>query len=245
MKNRIFSLDNPKAIKAREFGYLNAIQYMAPARLAGVGNLCGNESKGCVQLCLGEHSGAAVYYPSVIQSRIEKARRFMKSRAEYMQDIIKAIEAAKRVADKAGLKLCVRLNGSTDLAWEGLKDKDGLTIIERFGDVQFTDYTKSVKRALAHANGKFPRNYALCFSRSENNESQCIEVLKAGGTVSAVFEHKPELWLGFPVLDGDSHDLRHLDPPGFVVALSPKGHKAKKDRSGFVIRNASQERIAA
>ena len=30
---------------------------------------------------------------------------------------------------------------------------------------------------------------------------------------------------------------RFLDPKGVIVGLSPKGHKAKKDTSGFVIRN--------
>ena len=70
MRNRIFSTDSPKAIKADKYGYLNAIHYMAPADLAGVGNLCPFLSTGCKALCLGAHSGAATYYPSVLQSRI-------------------------------------------------------------------------------------------------------------------------------------------------------------------------------
>jgi hypothetical protein len=235
MKNRIFSSDNPKAIKAKEFGWINAIHYMAPARLAGVGNLRGDASKGCINLCLGQHSGAAVYYPSVIQSRIEKARRFMKDRAAYFRDMIRAIKAEIRKAQRAGVKLCVRPNGSTDLAFEAIKDGEGMTIVERFPDVQFTDYTKSVKRALAHAAGKFPRNYCLTFSHSETNLSDCLRVLAAGGNVAVVFRNKPESWHGFPVIDGDVHDLRHLDPRGVVVALSPKGNRAKKDKSGFVL----------
>ena len=35
---QFFSLDSPKAIKARAFGYMNAINYMAPASTAGVGD---------------------------------------------------------------------------------------------------------------------------------------------------------------------------------------------------------------
>ena len=46
-----------------------------------------------------------------------------------------------------------------------------------------------------------------------------------------------ETYLGHPVINGDEHDLRFLDPKGVIVGLSPKGHKAKKDTSGFVIRN--------
>lgn len=235
MKNRIFSSDNPKAIKARQYGYMNAIHYMAPASLAGVGNLCPSASQGCIDLCLGQHSGAATYYPSVIQSRIAKARRFMKERHAYLSDMARAIQSEIRKAKRNGLRLCVRPNGSTDIAFEAIRDKDGKTLIERFPDIQFTDYTKSVKRALAFAAGKMPANYSLTFSRSETNETDCIRVLQAGGNVAVVFRNKPDNWHGFSVIDGDEHDLRHLDPRGVVVALSPKGAKARKDKSGFVL----------
>ena len=237
MQNRIFSVDNPKAAKAKDYGYLNAIHYMAPHKLAGVGNLCGDASAGCIALCLGQHSGAAVYYPSVIQSRIAKARRFMKSRAAYMRDMASAINAAYRKAQREGLLLCVRPNGSTDLAWEGLKGDNGLSLVAAFPEIQFTDYTKSFKRAMAHASGKLPANYHLTFSHSETNAAQCMQVLAAGGNVAVVFAGGlPDSWNGFPVINGDLHDLRHLDPRGVVVGLSPKGPKAKRDKSGFVVR---------
>lgn len=238
MQNRIFSLDNPKAAKAQGFGWLNAIHYMAPAKLAGVGNLCPDASEGCKALCLGEHSGAAVYYPSVLQSRIEKARRFMKDRKSYFVDMVRAINSAKRKAEAEGFKLCVRLNGSTDIAFESIKATGETSLVDAFPEIQFTDYTKSFKRALSHAQGKTPRNLHLTFSRSETNEAQCLEILRAGGNVSVVFSgERPATWHGFPVIDGDQHDLRHLDPKGCVVGLSPKGHKAKRDKSGFVVQS--------
>ena len=71
---RFFSVDSPKAVKAQYYGWLNAINYMAPHRLAGVGNLCPNASAGCIALCLGEHSGNAALYPAVLKSRIAKAQ---------------------------------------------------------------------------------------------------------------------------------------------------------------------------
>ena len=237
MQNRIFSVDNPKAAKAQSYGWLNAIHYMAPHKLAGVGNLCGDASPGCIKICLGQHSGAAIYYPSVIQSRIAKARRFMRERAAYMRDMARAIEAAYRKAQRDGLLLCVRPNGSTDLAWEGLKGDDGLSLVAAFPSIQFTDYTKSFKRAMAHAQGKMPANYHLTFSHSETNAAQCLQILAAGGNVAIVFANAlPDTWNGFPVINGDLHDLRHLDPRGVVVGLSPKGPKAKRDQSGFVVR---------
>ena len=127
----------------------------------------------------------------------------------------------------------MRLNGATDLAWEGLSPET----FTANPDIQFVDYTKSPKRALAHATGKMPRNYHLTFSRSETNEAQCLEVLAAGGNVAVVSSQPmPDAYLGAPVIDGDESDLRHVDPPGVVVWLSPKGAKAKADRSGFVVR---------
>jgi hypothetical protein len=49
----------------------------------------------------------------------------------------------------------------------------------------------------------------------------------------------PASFAGFPVIDGDKHDLRHLDAKGgFIVGLSPKGRKAKRDTSGFVVTHS-------
>jgi hypothetical protein len=89
---------------------------------------------------------------------------------------------------------------------------------------------------LAFLDGKLPSNYSLTFSRSETNETQCLEVLKRGGNVAVVFRSKvlPTHWNGFPVINGDENDLRFLDPKGVVVGLTAKG-KAKSDTSGFVV----------
>jgi hypothetical protein len=240
---RFFSVDSAKAVKAREFGYLNGINYMAPANLAGAGNLCPHASPGCLALCLGWFSGQAgiVANDSDINaaraSRIAKARLFMGDRKAFFQLAIDGACNVLRQARRQGLKPCLRLNGSTDIAWERVKMESGLTLIDFFDRVQFVDYTKNVKRALAHARGEFPRNYHLTFSRSETNHLECLWVLQAGGNVAVVSSlARPALWHGFPTVDGDLSDLRHLDPRGSVVWLSPKGRKAARDTSGFVVR---------
>lgn len=231
--SRFFSLDNPKAVKAQKYGYLNAINYMAPHRMAGVGDLCGNASDGCINLCLGAHSGNAALYPAVMQSRIRKARYLMSDRKAFLAEAAEGIRRAKVTAKNKGLKLCVRMNGATDLAWEGMAPQ----LFADNSDVQFVDYTKSARRAIAHAQGKLPANYHLTFSRSETNEADCLQVLKAGGNVAVVFAGKmPSTYLGAPVVSGDDHDLRHLDPKGVVIGLTPKGNRAKRDMSGFVVR---------
>jgi hypothetical protein len=246
MKNRIFSMDSAKAIKARGFGYLNAIHYMAPATLAGVGNLCPKATESCKALCLGWYSGQASMVAhetdlnSVRQSRIDKARRFMTSRAEYMRDIVRSIENAEKAARRKRLKLCVRLNGSTDIAWEGIACERGgvkfRSVYEAFPHIQFVDYTKIAARLIR----PLPSNLHLTLSRTEKNESDAAKVLAARGNVAVVFRGKfPRRYLGARVINGDEHDLRHLDPKGVVVGLSPKGSKAKRDRSGFVVEGVA------
>ena len=250
---QFFSLDSPKAIKARSYGYLNAINYMAPSNTAGVGNLCPHASPGCLKLCLGWYSGQAgmVSHQNklnhVRRSRQAKARMFMTDRKAFMGELFEGLRAAERKARREGLKLCVRLNGASDIAWEGVRvsaNRD--TIFDLFPNVQFVDYTKNFNRAHRFAVGLGPANYHLTFSRSETNWDDCVRVLMAGGNVAVVFEHKPTpLYRGWTVVDGDSHDLRHLDSQGYhsgrerkslIIALSPKGARARRDRTGFVVR---------
>lgn len=245
---RFFSVDSPKAIKAQSYGYLNAINYMAPASTAGVGNLCPHASAGCRALCLGWFSGQAGMVNDqakdmndVRRSRVAKAQMFMRNRFAFNHELFHAMDGARRNAKRKGLKLCVRLNGATDIAWE----KTCPDIFRANPDVQFVDYTKSLQRALAHARGELPQNYHLTFSRSETNWLDCLKVLMHGGNVAVVFDGPlPPLYRGFTVVNGDKHDLRHLDASGgerksLIVGLSPKGRRAKADTSGFVVRLAA------
>jgi hypothetical protein len=102
--------------------------------------------------------------------------------------------------------------------------------------VQFVDYTKNPRRF----ERQLPPNYDLTFSRSETNEADAIKVLERGHNVAIVFAgDMPKAWNGYRVINSDEHDLRHLDPKGVVVGLTPKGNKAKRDISGFVVRQAA------
>lgn len=254
----IFSTDSAKAAKASGFGYLNAIHYMAPANSAGFGNLCSHASLECIALCLGTYSGQAAMVAdlengtnSVRESRKNKARLFMKDRAAYMNEIARQIVKIIVKARKENLTPCIRLNGSTDLAFERIRfDLDAktiaklsaltgrlrnvrnVTLLELFHWVQFVDYTKNHNRL-----GKAPVNLDLTLSYSVRNSSDCVKALMSGHNVAMVFAGGlPESFAGFPVIDGDLHDLRHLDKKGgFIVGLSPKGNKAKRDQSGFVV----------
>src|SRR5215203_3677336 len=169
---RFFSIDDGKAAKAQTAtkGWLNAINYMAPADTAGVGNLCPHATAGCKALCLGEWSGQAGMRlegedNNVTRSRKAKARYFMTDRQGFLRELVWHITKAAARAKAEKRKLCVRLNGSTDIAWEAAR-LDGVRIMDMFPRITFVDYTKSRARMLAFCRGAWPANYHLTFSRS-------------------------------------------------------------------------------
>jgi hypothetical protein len=254
----IFSTDSAKAAKASGYGYLNAIHYMAPHSSAGVGNLCSNASPQCIALCLGMYSGQAAIVSDLVngtnatrESRKKKARLFMSNRAAYMNEMARAIVKIIHKAKRENLTPCIRPNGSTDIPYERirfnlepktiaklepltgkLRRVENVTLLELFHWVQFVDYTKNPNRL-----GKAPANLDLTLSYSGNNSDVCVDALLAGHNVAIVFHGGlPESFAGFPVINGDLHDLRHLDAKGgFIVGLTPKGATAKRDKSGFCV----------
>ncbi|MAT73431.1 MAG: hypothetical protein CMJ58_28440 [Planctomycetaceae bacterium] len=130
----------------------------------------------------------------------------------------------------------VRLNGSSDLPWERLH----LELFEQFPDVQFFDYTKLSHRVYRFMLHELPANYHLTFSVDAHMQKEASDILRRGGTVAAVFwPSLPNTWWGFPVIDGDLHDARFLDPSGVIVGLRAKG-LARVDTNGFTIRHCKK-----
>ena len=243
--SQFFSLDSPKAIKARTFGYMNAINYLAPAETAGVGDMCPWSSVACRALC----SSARAQRPSrhARQRRRQRVPSITQSQDGYVHESARAKfmrevrswhrPRGPQSPTRSGLKLCVsppqRRNLDINL---------GRATIKQYPEIQFVDYTKSEARALAHAQGKLPANYHVTFSFAGDNHAACERVLAAGGNVAVCFKGAfPTTWFGHAVVDGDLSDLRHLDPRNVVIALSPKGAKAKREgvKLGFVIDTRS------
>jgi len=169
-------------------------------------------------------------------AREYRSNLFYDNRAEFGAQLIAETQENIKRNDKKGLRTAERLNGTTDYAWEHIRF-DGQSMPERFPNVQFYDYTKSVKRARQHASGTMPSNYHLTFSRSElTPDSLVTELVESGQNVAVVFDAIPETWLGLEVINGDEHDLRFLDKSGVIVGLKAKGPKAKRDTAGFVVR---------
>lgn len=214
--------------------YLNFILHLAPADVSGR-NVCPNASPGCIAVCLNT-AGRGVF-SNVQQARIRKTRLFTDNRDAFMSLLFKDLKSVVSAARRRDLTPVVRLNGTSDIPWEHVKlFGTGLTVFDTFTEIQFYDYTKSLKRSMRSVQDKtWPANYHLTFSRSECNDSKVSDALRAGVSVAVVFKGEaPRLHQGTKTIDGDTHDFRFLDQRGVVVALTAKG-KAKRDTSGFVI----------
>lgn len=225
----LLTYDNAKTSKGEALGVLTGILYLAPSDLSGV-DLCPKASDGCRSACL--FSAGRGAFKNVFDARMNKTQYFLQDRAAFIAQLDAEILKAKKRAKLLGLKLAIRLNGTSDIAWELISD-----LMQKHSDTQFYDYTK----ILARLKKPLPKNYDLTFSRSETNDAECVEALQLGFRVAAVFEDLSQAGAiahGHVIVDGDLHDIRFLDQGGVVVALKAKG-KARKDASGFVIRKAA------
>jgi hypothetical protein len=241
---KLLGTSSAKTVKGESLSYLTGILYLSPSTLSGVGNICPWAGT-CKDACLNSAGRGA--FNSVQAARIKKTRFFFANRDAFMEQLFEDCKALISKAKRKGLLPCIRLNGTSDLAFHRLiVPSQGKTLMECFPSVPFYDYTKSIKKALDNAKGLHPKNYSVTFSRdSASNESECEQVLRAGGNVSVVFRDTlPPTYFHRPVLNGDVTDLRFLDRrakagrSGFIIGLKAKG-KAKKDASGFVVDSAN------
>lgn len=237
---------NPKVAKNGKVDVLTAPLHLAPFDLSGF-NVCPQASDGCAAACL-HTAGNPAYMAGKDASRKAKTRAYFTCRDAFMAVLVFEIQALCGKAMKLGMKPGIRLNATSDLPWERRKVTIGgheQLLMDAFPEVQFYDYTKVTKRALAHARGDMPSNYHLTFSRTEDNDDAVRAVLEAGGNVAVVFTrelYKASVSRGFHMLsnivadvtDGDAHDYRPADPEGCIVALKAKGD-ARHDTSGFVL----------
>lgn len=221
-------------------GFYSVALYLAPARTAGGKTVCPASTAGCEAACLHTAGRGGIIVRgqtdnAIIRARIRRTRAFLSDRATFMADLVSEIERAESYATRHGLRLAVRLNGTSDLPWEAFKairyNVSFVNIMAAFPSVQFYDYTKVSSRL-----GKTPENYHLTLSRSEANESEVERAIASGHNVAVVFRNKvlPETYMGRPVFGGDDSDRRFLDPQGVIVGLYAKG-RARRDTSGFVV----------
>ena len=221
---------NPKTVKGQKKGYLTWILHLAPHTLSGH-NVCPKATPGCIAACLNLAGRGGMFKDggpvNTIQlARIRKTKEFFADRAGFMFKLAHDIERAINYTEKKGLIPVFRLNGTSDLSWEKYEvGETGLNLFELFPTVQFYDYTAVLGRK------NIPSNYHLTFSRKESNSKDIPKAIAAGMNVAVVYDQVPA-----GVYNADETDLRFLDGKQGIIGLKVKGHRAKKDYSGFVIR---------
>lgn len=216
-----------KMVKSAKSGkYLPYILHLSPAKSSGH-QTCPKATEGCKAACL--NTAGRGKFTNVQLARIEKTKLFFNQRQQFFDQLISEVAKAERKALKLGKQLTLRLNGTSDLQWEVYKMKDGKTIFELFPQVIFYDYTK-----IANRNPRPFPNYSLTFSAADNNDADVLRASTKQMNIAVVFRNElPDTWAGLQVIDGDTDDLRFLDPQGVIIGLRAKG-KAKKDITGFV-----------
>jgi hypothetical protein len=214
-----------KTVKGLKENFNTLILYLSASKNAGK-DLCSYATTGCRMACL-EDSGQAALdihkkIPTVKPSRIKKSWICI-YRPDIAQKVLQhEIDAGKRKSEKQGRNFSVRLNGTSDLAWGEL--------IEKNPDTIFYDYTKNPTRVEA-------ANYTLTFSYSSMHASRMSHYRSAlaKGLNIAVpvatedFEKALELENTFSM---DETDLRFLDQVkgqfGILKAKVTKGMGAGK-----------------
>lgn len=245
----LLTFNNVKTIKSLKYGMHTYIMYLAPFTQNAKGkNHCSHASAGCIEACL-FGSGFGGMYTTVEIRRINKTNYFVAERQNFLNQLVSEITKLSNKHAKKGESLCIRLNGTSDIAWEKFKIKDGKSIMELFPNVQFYDYTKNYLRF----NRVLPENYHLTFSRSEKNDENVEDLLSKGHNVAVVFDELPETYKGYKVINGDESDLRFKDEKNVIVGLKYKkltgkgADNSKAFESGFALKkeNLGENKVAS
>lgn len=247
MKTKLLSVNSDaKTRKGSAFGYRTGILYLTPGKSsADRVDLCPSASAECRGACLA-FSGRAGIYPEIARARARRRALFLSDRDGFFQKIKKEITSLVKSAGKRGETPVIRLNGTSDILWENIREPEtGKNIFEIFSDVQFYDYTKIPNRKSTY------KNYHLTFSWSGANAQESAQALKNGLNLAVPFAvkrggelptHHTIEGKTYQVKDGDISDLRFLDAgKPCIIGLRVKPNKgAKKQlasgRGSFIIQ---------
>jgi Gene product 88 len=226
----VFTFENAKTIKGESLGWVTAIRYLAPSDESGRWNVCPSAGH-CASVCL--YTAGRGIFASTQAARIKKTVWRMTDKAGHLAAASAEILQADKRARLTGMRLAVRVNGTSDLPG------DAIELAKRHPSVQFYDYTK-IAATLART---LPSNYhlTLSYDAATVDWRACKPWLAKGVNVAVPFavkpsEDLPSMWRGVPVIDGDAHDLRFLDSSrGVVVGLRAKGAARGPGGRRFVV----------
>ena len=246
---------NMKTEKSSGEGVLTTGLNLAPHATSGLNDfdVCPKASNDCRTNCLGTTAGGNKQYPDTAMSSKILRTHFIAKHPEHAARIIDSeISAHTRKAKSLKMIPGVRLNITSDIAWEHHAPQ----LFSRHPGVQFYDYTKSPNRVMKHLDPKsgHPPNYHLSLSHTgtghaESNDKDVSKVLEAGGVVASVFKrgggnnlptHVMDHSTGkrYPVVNGDDDDNtfdRH------ATAGLKEGRAGHGVISGLVLKGVKNE----
>jgi len=245
----LFTFGNEKIDKSTELGVPTAVLYMEPVRF-GACPAAGT----CVKACL-HTAGNPLYHAAKFAARRRRSDAFHFKPAAFKRLLV--IELARFASKNPNAEILgVRLNGTTDHAWENeqISVDDALhsfllakfdvyvpvgkyrSIVQviRFIDsriVQY-DYSKRIDRDFAWCK---MMNYHLTLSHGSKYDTlKCA--IENGLNYAAPFTTKRTQDLPadftidgrrFPVINGDLHDFRPWDPAGKTHIIGLRYKRAK------------------
>lgn len=226
---KLLSRENVKLRKAEKKDWKGLGLSLAPADISGF-EVCASRSKACTEFCIFQSGHGSDHLTvegiqRVWSGRILRTLWFFKERQRFMERLYRDIANNRDAA--------IRLNVFSDWQWERQQiivtpklaerynTSSGVfrNLFEVFPETTFYDYTKHHVRMFRPR----PANYHLTFSLTEDNVDEARQVLAAGMNIAAVVDEPSGSLFGYPVIDGDEHDLRFLDPSPRVLGLRAKG----------------------
>ena len=114
-KNLLTISTDANTVKGEKLGILTGVLYLAPADVSGY-EVCPKASAGCKAACL-YTAGRGVMAP-VVAGRINRTLWLHEDRDSFMDTLVADIQRLIRKAARKGMVPAVRLNGTSDIAWE-------------------------------------------------------------------------------------------------------------------------------
>lgn len=223
-----FTTTNPKTGKNSA---PTLVLHLEPVR-AGVCPAAGS----CAALCL-HKAGNPVYLNNKVSRRGKRTDAFMSNRAAFLDLLV--IEAARF---RAKGYIGIRLNGTSDIAWESEMHYLGADVISRIGshlspgNYSIIEIVRSMGFLPYDYTKRIDRNFALCSALSYHltlswggkhddvifdvanthklNVAAPLYGYKKKAKLPTTLTHKGK---GYKVVDGDVTDWRREDPPGGAI----------------------------
>jgi hypothetical protein len=222
---------------------ISLVLYLKP------GVFCPKATEACLAGCLGDTSGhLAMPNGNAQRAMLRRSKWYLEDRQAFQDALIAEacdiVRSWKRSNSRTP-KVLVRLNGTSDLPWDATR-LDLRRALHGDADLRFYEYTKKWELHRRFTLDAAEKEHAARFacvhvlSRHENTkEWEVLDACQRGYTVAVVFSTKagqalPETYLDLPVIDGDLHDDRTVDPVGCIVGLRAKG--AMRKGSAMVVQ---------